>query len=204
MLLYIGAHLVQEGSMKKKRVAFKGAERTQLEALIAKRRLAASFFERTTALIKLDRGKTTQAVPQTLESVIQRPWPRATNIASKVLNACPTRRVPASPSPCSKSDRNAYLITNHRRGMAIVETTHNACWAKQAYGKGNFAHSSGMWLSFSSQEKHATAPRPQLFTFAQQSQNYQLMEIRHCWRHSFISWLPFSIREESLTFTIGF
>lgn len=42
------------------------AERAQLEALLAKGKLAAKVFKRATALLELDRGKTMRAVAQTL------------------------------------------------------------------------------------------------------------------------------------------
>ena len=52
--------------MKKKHIALKTAERNQLEALLAKGKLAAKVFKRATALLELDRGKSLQAVAQTL------------------------------------------------------------------------------------------------------------------------------------------
>ena len=42
------------------------AERAQLEALLAKGKLAAKVFKRATALLELDRGKTMRAIAQTL------------------------------------------------------------------------------------------------------------------------------------------
>lgn len=42
------------------------AERRQLEALLAKGKLAAKVFKRATALLELDRGKTMRAIAQTL------------------------------------------------------------------------------------------------------------------------------------------
>jgi putative transposase len=58
--------MVQDGPMKNKHITLKAAERTQLEALLAKGKLAAKVFKRATALLELDRGKTMQAVAQTL------------------------------------------------------------------------------------------------------------------------------------------
>lgn len=52
--------------MKKKHIALKVAERKQLEALLAKGKLAAKVFKRATALLELDRGRTMQSVAQTL------------------------------------------------------------------------------------------------------------------------------------------
>jgi len=52
--------------MKKKNIALKTAERKQLEALLAKGKLAAKVFKRATALLELDRGKSLQSVAQTL------------------------------------------------------------------------------------------------------------------------------------------
>ena len=52
--------------MKNKHITLKPAERTQLEALLAKGKLAAKVFKRATDLLELDRGKTMQAVAQTL------------------------------------------------------------------------------------------------------------------------------------------
>ena len=52
--------------MQKQHITLKAAERTQLEALLAKGKLAAKVFKRATALLELDRGKTLRAVAQTL------------------------------------------------------------------------------------------------------------------------------------------
>lgn len=52
--------------MQKQHITLKAAERTQLEALLAKGKLAAKVFKRATALLELDRGKTLCAVAQTL------------------------------------------------------------------------------------------------------------------------------------------
>jgi len=52
--------------MKKKHITLKAAERTQLQALLAKGKLSAKVFKRATALLELDRGKTMSAVAQTL------------------------------------------------------------------------------------------------------------------------------------------
>jgi len=52
--------------MKEKHITLKAAERTQLQALLAKGKLSAKVFKRATALLELDRGKTMSAVAQTL------------------------------------------------------------------------------------------------------------------------------------------
>src|SRR5215468_1078381 len=52
--------------MKQKHIQLKEKERAQLEALLAKGKLAAKVFKRATALLELDRGKTLTAVAQTL------------------------------------------------------------------------------------------------------------------------------------------
>lgn len=52
--------------MKKKHLTLKTAERNQLAALLAKGKLPAKVFKRATAWLELDRGKTLQAVAQTL------------------------------------------------------------------------------------------------------------------------------------------
>jgi len=52
--------------MKKQHVALKEADRAYLESLIAKGKLTAKVFKRATGLLELDRGKTLQAVAETL------------------------------------------------------------------------------------------------------------------------------------------
>ena len=52
--------------MKKQHVKLSQADRDYLESLVAKGKLTAKMFKRTTALLELDRGKTLQAVAVTL------------------------------------------------------------------------------------------------------------------------------------------
>ncbi len=52
--------------MKKQHINLSQTDRTALEALLAKGSLAVKTFKRATALLELDRGKTLQAVAQTL------------------------------------------------------------------------------------------------------------------------------------------
>jgi putative transposase len=52
--------------MKKQHVTLTDTDRTTLEALLAKGTLAAKTFQRATALLELDRGKTLTAVAATL------------------------------------------------------------------------------------------------------------------------------------------
>lgn len=52
--------------MQKQHITLKAAERTQLETLLAKGKLAAKVFKRATALLELDRGRTMSAVAETL------------------------------------------------------------------------------------------------------------------------------------------
>ena len=52
--------------MKKQHVKLKRADRGYLESLVAKGRLPAKTFKRATGLLELDRGKTLQAVAETL------------------------------------------------------------------------------------------------------------------------------------------
>lgn len=52
--------------MKKQHVNLSERDRTTLEELLAKGRLPARKFKRATALLELDRGKTLQAVAETL------------------------------------------------------------------------------------------------------------------------------------------
>jgi transposase len=52
--------------MKNKHITLKAAERKQLESLLTKGKLEAKVFKRATGLLELDRGKTMQAVAQTL------------------------------------------------------------------------------------------------------------------------------------------
>lgn len=52
--------------MKQPHVSLTDADRTTLEELLAKGRLAARTFKRATALLELDRGKTLTAVAETL------------------------------------------------------------------------------------------------------------------------------------------
>jgi len=52
--------------MKKQHVKLRKKDRDYLESLIAKGKLPAKMFKRATALLELDRGKTLQAVAETL------------------------------------------------------------------------------------------------------------------------------------------
>jgi putative transposase len=52
--------------MKKEHVKLKQADRDYLKSLIAKGNLPAKTFKRATALLELDRGKTLEAVAETL------------------------------------------------------------------------------------------------------------------------------------------
>jgi putative transposase len=52
--------------MKKQHVKLRAADRTYLASLIAKGKLPAKKFKRATGLLELDRGKTYEAVAQTL------------------------------------------------------------------------------------------------------------------------------------------
>jgi|SRR5215510_7971793 len=52
--------------MKKQHVKLSDADRKYLESLIAKGKLSAKMFKRATALLELNRGKTYQAVAETL------------------------------------------------------------------------------------------------------------------------------------------
>lgn len=52
--------------MKEQHITLKATERARLEALLAKGKLPAKVFKRATALLELNRGKTMQAVAQTL------------------------------------------------------------------------------------------------------------------------------------------
>jgi putative transposase len=52
--------------MKKQHLQLSAAERQQLQSLIAKGTLPAKQFKRATGLLELDRGKTYQAVAETL------------------------------------------------------------------------------------------------------------------------------------------
>lgn len=52
--------------MQKHHVTLTDSDRTTLQALLAKGSLSANTFKRATALLELDRGKTLQAVAQTL------------------------------------------------------------------------------------------------------------------------------------------
>jgi transposase len=53
--------------MQKEHLRLTDADRTTLEALLAKGTLAAKTFKRATALLELDRGKTLVAVAETLQ-----------------------------------------------------------------------------------------------------------------------------------------
>src|SRR5947208_973033 len=53
--------------MKKQHVSLTDIDRTTLEELLAKGSMSAKTFKRATALLELDRGKTLQAVAQTLQ-----------------------------------------------------------------------------------------------------------------------------------------
>src|SRR6266487_137974 len=53
--------------MKKQHLTLTDTDRTTLETLLAKGRLAAKTFKRATALLELDRGKTLTAVAATLD-----------------------------------------------------------------------------------------------------------------------------------------
>jgi putative transposase len=53
--------------MKKQHLTLTDTDRTTLEGLLAKGRLAAKTFKRATALLELDRGKTLTAVAETLD-----------------------------------------------------------------------------------------------------------------------------------------
>src|SRR5262249_34018514 len=52
--------------MKKQHVKLRKKDRDYLESLLAKGKLPAKMFKRATALLELDRGKTMQAVAETL------------------------------------------------------------------------------------------------------------------------------------------
>ena len=52
--------------MKKQHVKLRKKDRDYLESLLAKGKLTAKMFKRATALLELDRGKTLQAVAETL------------------------------------------------------------------------------------------------------------------------------------------
>jgi len=52
--------------MKKQHVKLRKKDRDYLESLLAKGKLSAKMFKRATALLELDRGKTMQAVAETL------------------------------------------------------------------------------------------------------------------------------------------
>ena len=52
--------------MKKQHVKLRKKDRDYLESLLAKGKLPAKMFKRATALLELDRGKTLQAVAETL------------------------------------------------------------------------------------------------------------------------------------------
>jgi putative transposase len=58
--------MVKNGDMRKQHVRLKKADRAYLESLVAKGKLPARMFKRATALLELDRGKTLQAVAETL------------------------------------------------------------------------------------------------------------------------------------------
>ena len=52
--------------MKKRHIKLRKKDRDHLESLISKGKLPAKMFKRATALLELDRGKTLQAVAETL------------------------------------------------------------------------------------------------------------------------------------------
>ena len=52
--------------MKKQHVMLRKADRAYLESLVAKGKLTAKIFKRATGLLELDRGKTLQAIAETL------------------------------------------------------------------------------------------------------------------------------------------
>src|SRR5262245_18700598 len=52
--------------MKKQHIKLRKKDRDYLESLLAKGKLPAKIFKRATALLELDRGKTLQAVAETL------------------------------------------------------------------------------------------------------------------------------------------
>src|SRR5262245_46080712 len=58
--------IVNNGNMKKQHVKLTKKDRDYLESLLAKGKLPAKMFKRATGLLELDRGKTLQAVAETL------------------------------------------------------------------------------------------------------------------------------------------
>jgi putative transposase len=58
--------VVKIWGMKKQHVKLRKKDRDYLESLLAKGKLPAKMFKRATALLELDRGKTMQAVAETL------------------------------------------------------------------------------------------------------------------------------------------
>ena len=56
----------ENGDMKKQHLKLRKNDRDYLESLLAKGKLPAKMFKRATGLLELDRGKTLQAVAETL------------------------------------------------------------------------------------------------------------------------------------------